>query len=366
MNTPLAIIQNEVHQLARTEVDFVNASEALLLIAKEALKNDPPLNGLTDLRAQATAIGAYLTRKIQSREARLEAGNNITESRLRIERAIGSLIKRMQEAGELNGHGGDRKSSIHDETLIFEINKPLTIADVGISKNQSYRWQTMAALPEERFEEAVLEAKENGWELTSNDILQRAKFDYKRDGKTNHASDEYIPQGFDACQTPAYALDPLLPYLKREWAIWEAAAGEHRLVEALYDAGYSEANVIPSDLLTGQNFFEYEPDNWDCLVTNPPYSLKYKWLERCYALGKPFALLVPVETLGSKAAQDLIQKFGFEMLLLDSRVDFEMPNKGFEGSAQFPVMWLCWRLLPQQVLFGSISEAKKQFKNEHN
>ncbi len=181
-------------------------------------------------------------------------------------------------------------------------------------------------------------------------------FNYKRDNKSNQVGDIYEPKGYDACQTPPYAIDPILPYLNKDWTIWEPAAGENYLVEALYDSGYSTNKVVISDLLTGQNFFEFTPDYWDFLITNPPYSIKYQWLERCYQLGKPFAILVPVEILGAKTAQELLQKYGFEMLLLNKRVDFKMPYKGWESSAQFPVFWLCWQLLPQQVIFGELQK----------
>ncbi|MBN1430421.1 MAG: hypothetical protein JXB07_18775, partial [Anaerolineae bacterium] len=55
--------------------------------------------------------------------------------------------------------------------------------------------------------------------------------------QTNRAGDMEEPQGFDDCQTPPYALDPLLPYLSHEWTIWEPARGDGQLVETLLDAG---------------------------------------------------------------------------------------------------------------------------------
>jgi hypothetical protein len=182
--------------------------------------------------------------------------------------------------------------------------------------------------------------------------------------KVNRAGSLDEPHGYDACQTPAYALDPLLPYLDLAWTIWEPASGEGSLVEALYDAGYKEDHVVATDILTGQNFFEHQPDQpWDCLVTNPPYSIKYEWLSRCFALGKPFALLVPVEMLGAKTAQELLKAHDFEIMLLDQRIDFKMPNKGYEGNgAQFPTLWLTHHLLPQQIMFGSIEMGKREFK----
>lgn len=187
-----------------------------------------------------------------------------------------------------------------------------------------------------------------------------APFNYKRDNKANQAKDIYKPKGYDVCQTPPYALDPLLPYLNRDWLIWESAAGEGYLVEAFYDSGFRQTQVIGTDLLTGQNFFDFTPDHWDCQVTNPPYSIKYEWLERCYQLGKPFALLVPVEMLGAKTAQALLEKYGFEMMLLDQRVDFKMPVKGWDSSAQFPTFWLCWQLLPEKIMFGKLQKVEQQ------
>lgn len=174
--------------------------------------------------------------------------------------------------------------------------------------------------------------------------------------KTNRTGDEYVPQGYDSCQTPPEALDPLLPYLPREWRLWEPASGEGLLVDAFYDAGFS--TVRASDILTGQNFFQFEPAAWDALVTNPPYSIKYKWLERCYALGKPFALLLPVETLGAKTAQTLFREHGIEIIFMDQRVNFKMPYAGWEGGgAQFPTAWFCWGLgIGQQLTFARIAD----------
>lgn len=171
--------------------------------------------------------------------------------------------------------------------------------------------------------------------------------------------DQLSPNDF--CQTPAYALEPLLPYLSvdKRLTIWEPAAGEGYLAGALRDSGRT---VADSDILSGHNFFSYQPPQWDVLVTNPPYSIKFHWLARCYELGKPFALLVPVQTIGAGAkAHPLFERYGFEMMLLDHRVNFKMPNAGWSGSgAQFPVLWLCWKLLPSQVVLGKIKPTKAQ------
>jgi hypothetical protein len=80
------------------------------------------------------------------------------------------------------------------------------------------------------------------------------------------------------------------------------------------------------------------------LVTNPPYSIKYDWLARCYALGKPFALLMPVEMIAASTAQRLFKQYGIEILMPDKRINFKMPNAGWGGTAQFPTCWYTFRL----------------------
>lgn len=176
--------------------------------------------------------------------------------------------------------------------------------------------------------------------------------------KLNQATDPSVSQPMDRCMTPAYALDPLLPYLSDAATVWEPAAGTGNILRAL-----APRRVIGSDLhgeYAGHDFFKWEPPAFDVIVTNPPYSIKFKWLERCYDLGRPFALLVPVETIGAKSAQGPMERHGCELLLLNRRVNFDMPNKGFAGAAQFPVLWLCWKLLPAPIVYGRITQRHNE------
>jgi hypothetical protein len=150
--------------------------------------------------------------------------------------------------------------------------------------------------------------------------------------KINRAGDPTKSHGSDRCNTPGYALDPLLPYLRPSWHVWEPAEGTGNLVRALTP---HVAGVIGSDLITEppRNFFAWQPPAFDAIVTNPPYSIKFDWLARCYALGAPFALLLPLETIGAGKAQTLMERHGYEVMLLNKRVNFEMPNKGWTGSS---------------------------------
>jgi len=150
--------------------------------------------------------------------------------------------------------------------------------------------------------------------------------------KLNHK-----PGPIDNCQTPGYALDPIEALVDKSWFVWEPAIGEGYLVAELLKRHYKV--IAPHE-----DFFSYQPSlHWDIIITNPPYSLKYDWIERCYELGKPWLLLLPVETLGSGKAQKMFRENGINVILLSKRINFKMPNKGWTGSAQFPVAWFWWR-----------------------
>lgn len=142
-------------------------------------------------------------------------------------------------------------------------------------------------------------------------------------------------------QTPYYAIDPLLPYLPAGKTIWESAAGEGQIVSKLRHHGFT---VIGSDILTDQDFFTWQPASWDIQITTPASKLKYKWLARSYELAKPFALLMPVETLGAGSAHLLFDRWGIGVILLNRRVNFKMPHRGYKGSANNNYAWFTWGL----------------------
>lgn len=163
----------------------------------------------------------------------------------------------------------------------------------------------------------------------------------------------------DDFQTPSHALEVLYPYLRKDWTIWECAEGNGNLSEALWRKGF---NVIGSDIKTpegidypgvnnldntsgktyaryfGEDFRLWEPDEFDCIITNPPFSLKQQFLDRCYKIGKPFALLLPLTTFETPKRQQLFREGGVEVIFFPSRINFETPS-GRGSSSWFATAW---------------------------
>jgi hypothetical protein len=167
----------------------------------------------------------------------------------------------------------------------------------------------------------------------------------------------------DFFQTNAAALRPLIPMLdrlqdarERKLTVWEPAAGHGRLSDGLSEAGY---RVLDTDIVYAgkdrRDFLVWEPpDDWDCLVTNPPFSIKTQWIRRCYELGRPFALLLPYSGLERHDHQDLFREYGIDIVVFKSRPEFRTPY-GKLGGGWFGCAWYTHRFpLPAAGLWSRL------------
>jgi len=149
----------------------------------------------------------------------------------------------------------------------------------------------------------------------------------------------------DHFQTDPVALDPLLPFLYGEGlVVWEPACGKGLLVEYLNREGIRTFGTdIMHDDGRGTDFLKESiySDRCDAIITNPPYSLKDEFLARCYEIGKPFALLLPLTTFDSRKRRLLFAEYGVEVVFLPKRIDFETPN-GKGSSSWFATAWFTW------------------------
>lgn len=60
--------------------------------------------------------------------------------------------------------------------------------------------------------------------------------------------------------------------------------------------------VLYTHIDTGENFFFYEPkEEYDIIISNPPFSQKDNVLKRLFELDKPYAMLLPVPALQGQA-----------------------------------------------------------------
>lgn len=152
----------------------------------------------------------------------------------------------------------------------------------------------------------------------------------------------------DELYTPRNAVIPLLKYLKRDWTIWECAEKENEdgnITSVLRENKY---NVITTSIHGGKNFLDCDiPKNANCIITNPPFSLKNEFIKRCYEIGLPFALLLPIQALDTKQRFDMYSQFGIDLMIFDKRVSYI----GSNGSPPFTSAWFTYKILPERLVF---------------
>ena len=162
----------------------------------------------------------------------------------------------------------------------------------------------------------------------------------------------------DEFYTPSYAIKPLLKYLEEFETIWcPFDTKESLFVKELENSGHK---VIYSHILVGQDFFEYEPEHYDCIVSNPPYSLKSEVLERLFKLDKPFAMLLGVVGIfESKKRFNMFKNNNFEIMYFNKRVSYFRDYKEEKPmlNPPFSSVYITHNILPKQIVFEEIEKV---------
>ena len=157
----------------------------------------------------------------------------------------------------------------------------------------------------------------------------------------------------DECLTLPYAVKPIIKYLPVNKIIWCPFDTEQsEFYKQLTAAGFQ---VIKSHISTGQNFYTYEPEAWDIIVSNPPFTNKRKIFERALSFNKPFALIMSNTWLNDSAPKVLFKDKDLQLLLFTERMRF-MNNGRIDNRITFSSSYYCYNLLPKQIVIESLKK----------
>lgn len=163
--------------------------------------------------------------------------------------------------------------------------------------------------------------------------------------------------GGDEQYTPRKTVELLLPWIKHLkgktiWCPFDKA--DSQFVKVLGGAGF---NVVYSHIDYGQDFFEYEPEHWDVIISNPPYKGKRKFYEHALELGKPFAMLLPVTILSDGVINQTMKgrEKEFQLLLPSRRTRFYNGITGEMGKTPtFKAAYFGVGLFEQQIILADL------------
>lgn len=160
----------------------------------------------------------------------------------------------------------------------------------------------------------------------------------------------------DEVYTPAYAVRPIIKHISTFfddnitiWCPFDEA--DSNFVIELEKAGYK---VIATHINNGQDFFDYEPEQYDLIISNPPFSLKDKILKRLNELNKPFAMLLPLPTLQGQKRFEYLKNC--QALIFDKRINYykNKETKEIQRGVAFASIYICKDVLNKDLIFEEL------------
>ena len=146
----------------------------------------------------------------------------------------------------------------------------------------------------------------------------------------------------DECYTPNYAVLPILKFIPKAAIVWCPFDTE----ESEFVKEISKTNkVIYSHIDNNQDFYTYEPEEWDIIISNPPFTNKKKIFERALNFDKPFALIMSNTWLNDSAPKQLFLEKELQLLMFDKRIKYNNNNK-----ITFSSSYYCYKFLPKQII----------------
>jgi len=139
----------------------------------------------------------------------------------------------------------------------------------------------------------------------------------------------------DNYNTPKSAWIDIQHLIPQDKIVWEAFYSNGDSGRFLRELGF---DVIHEPI----DFFTH--DEGDIVVSNPPFSLTKKVIERLHTLDKPFILLLPV-------AKICYQYFrlvgdGLQLIIPPKRINFYFGGRdgGRRTISNFDCMYYCWKM----------------------
>ena len=158
---------------------------------------------------------------------------------------------------------------------------------------------------------------------------------------------------FDNIYTPRSAVIPLLKYIpKSKKIVLPFDTEESEYYKVLNENNY---NVTCLHLDNGNDFFLNMFDEFDLIISNPPFSIKDKILERLYLINKPFIVLLPLTSLSGIKRVNMFKKYGLDLIIFDKRINYIIRGEQSKGN-WFASAYFTYNILPKQIVYEELKK----------
>lgn len=147
--------------------------------------------------------------------------------------------------------------------------------------------------------------------------------------KPHRPTDDYV--------TPQKEWQRLKDFIKPNQIIWDPFYCDGTSKAYLQDT-FEPKEVIHEDVDYLNN--QCEPDTYDIIVTNPPFSQKDQILRWLIDLDKPFCVLFPMTMITTKKFLKLIKDKDIKFILPSGRIRFERNGEPLKSSSFYTCIWI--------------------------
>lgn len=144
----------------------------------------------------------------------------------------------------------------------------------------------------------------------------------------------------DDYMTPKYAWENIKDYIPK-CKIWEAFYGDGESGNYLTDMGF---DVIHEE----RDFFTEPPDEWDMIVSNPPFSKSKEVMKKLLEYDKPFIIIFPSSKINTSYFRDWKDK-NLQIIIPRKRIQFiklvdgKVPEN-WKNSCNFDCFYYCYKI----------------------
>ena len=155
----------------------------------------------------------------------------------------------------------------------------------------------------------------------------------------------------DEYQTPSILVNMLIPYLEKYELVFATEHNRKPVIWLPFDTEESQYykilkekgfEIIRSHLNDDKDFFTYQPEQFDLIVSNPPFSKKLEIMERIvFDLKKPFVLLMNILAINYQNISNFFQ-------FINPDIQFIIPDKkvSFDGhTSSFCSGYVCYKFI---------------------
>ena len=152
----------------------------------------------------------------------------------------------------------------------------------------------------------------------------------------------------DDYMTPKHAWEDIKDYIPKV-KIWEAFYGDGTSGNHLTELGF---DVIHE----ARDFFKESPEEWDMIVSNPPFSKSKEVMKKLLEYDKPFIMIMPSSKINTSYFREWKDK-GIQIIIPRKRIHFtklidgKVPD-GWKNQCNFDCFYYCYKInLPRDIIW---------------